>query len=118
MNVGKLDRAHDAVDCAVNAANVGNEPADQSLRPGEREEATERHAEEGEADVHALLAGLHVEPDLKDVVRDEHEACGENGNQKPRPAGLREEPDAIEETVGGIHFLKNSSRITSWRVRQ
>lgn len=81
------------------------------------EEAPERHAEEGEADVYALLAGLHVEPHLEDVVRNEHKSCGKDGNQKPRPAGLREEPDAIEETVGRIHFLTNSRRITSWRVQ-
>ena len=101
VNRGKLHRAHDAVDAAVNAAHIGDDAHDESLRPGEREEAAERHAQERKADVHALFARLHVEPHLKHVVGDQHEASTQDGDHEPRPTRLGEQTDAVKKR---IHF--------------
>mgnify|MGYP000249554942 CR=1 FL=1 len=100
VNRIELQRAHDPVDAPVDAADVGDDAAGERLREDDREKAPEGHAEERESNVDALLAGLHVEPHLKDVVRDENEGGREDRDHDPGPALLFPEADAAEEGLG------------------
>ena len=89
VNGRELHRAHEPVDAAVNPDDGTDDLQPQILRVDDRDESPQRDRQETEANVDALLAGLHVEPDLKDVVRQDDQRAGEKNNERPGPAHVR-----------------------------
>ena len=88
MNADELDRADDRVDEAVDRDHEADELRPDGLRVDHGDDAAERHHEVAVADVDALLAGQHVHPVLKDIVREQNHGDHRKRDDAPGPAGV------------------------------
>lgn len=75
MNGRELKGAHEAVDRPVNTHHEPDELQGEVFGINDGNQSTQSNHQEPEADVNALLAGLHVKPHLKHVVRDDNEGA-------------------------------------------